>query len=81
MSQLYEIRGVTEAQSPCQCGTVPSASHVLVEIDQQFILDPERGTVCQQEVLRRAYFCDRCVKVVRIMIRDGEREQAFSYAG
>lgn len=81
MARLVEFLGLTGSGRACQAGDAPQASWRLVEHNVVHGVDADHGPFTRQDVVREAYFCDKCARVARIMIRDGQHAQAFSYTG
>lgn len=81
MAEQLEFLGLTESRRACQVGDAPQASWRLVERDIVYGVDPDHGPFTRQDVVREAYFCDRCVQVARLLLRDQGADQAFSYVG
>jgi hypothetical protein len=81
MARQVEFTSLTESGRACQSGDAPQAAWRLVEHNVVHGVDPDHGPFTRQDVVREAYFCDRCAQVARLLLRDQGAEAALSYVG
>jgi hypothetical protein len=81
MAKQVEFLGLTESGRSCQSCNAPQACWRLVEHNIVHGVDADHGPFTRQDVVRERYYCDRCARAARLVLRDQGAEQAFAYAG